>query len=273
MQRRRVAGGAAEPRPMNHQIILGDGIAGLESLPKGSASLVVSDPPWNQTKAPWDRPLNWGRWWAAIDHVLAAGHVLAVFGSVRLFLKIAPKAPRRFAYDMVWVKNRASNHLNAKRQPLRGHESIFVFGDSARGPSNYNPQTTGGHAPMSAVTRRSNSILYGRETVTVAKAGSTDRYSTTVLDADVVNNDASIRIHATQKPVPLLRWFVRAYTKPGELVVDPTVGSGSLIHACRYEGRDGIGWEIDPVQHDKSLRWLEGRDLPLFTALEARSPS
>lgn len=247
-----------------HRIIHGDGIAGLLALPRGSVSLVITDPPWGATRAPWDRPLDWRAWWAAIDHALAPGGVAAVFASMRLALAIAPIAPRRFAYDLVWRKNKASGYLNARRAPLRAHESILIFGDSARGECAYEPQFTDGHAPMHAATRRSKSQLYGRETVTVTNAGTTRRYATSVLDVDVVDNNSDIRIHPTQKPVALLRWLVRAYSRPGQLVADPTCGSGAAIHAARTERRDGIGWEADATIADRAQRWLDGRDLPLF---------
>jgi DNA modification methylase len=248
-------------------ITCGDGIAGLEALEPGSAALVIADPPWGATRAQWDRPPAWERWWAAIDHALAARGVVALFASMRLALTVAPLAPRRFSYDLVWRKNRASGHLNAKRAPLRAHESILIFGDTARGEGSYRPQFTHGHAPMHAATRRSKSILYGTETVTSSQAGSTIRRAVSVLDVDVVPNDSPIRIHATQKPVELLRWLVRAYAPPGSFVVDPMCGSGASMHAARAEGCTGIGWELDPVAADKAQRWLDGRDVPLFAGV------
>lgn len=249
---------------MTWEVRHGDGVAGALALERGAASLVVTDPPWGATRAKWDRPLDWGAWWSAIDHALAARGVAAVFASMRLALEIVPRAPRRFAYDLVWAKNKASGHLNARRAPLRAHETILVFGDSARGASAYTPQRTHGHAPMHAATRRSKSELYGRETVTRTNAGTTERLSTSVLRFDVVDNDADIRIHPTQKPVELLRWLVRAYSRPGELVIDLTCGSGAVVHAARAEGRAAIGWEADPTIADRAQRWLDGRDLPLF---------
>lgn len=239
---------------------LGDGVAGLRSVERGSVALVLTDPPWGVTRAEWDRVPNWPDWWAAIDHALAPDGVALVFASMRLAMEIGPIAPRRFAYDLVWRKNRASGHLNAKRAPLRAHEHILVFGDTAQGESRYVPQFTDGHAPMHAATRCSKSELYGRETVIKTNAGTTRRYATSVLDVDVVPNDRPIRIHACQKPVSLLRWCVRAFSRPGELVADLTAGSGSTLIAARAEGRDSVGWEIDPVAHAKAERWIGSYD-------------
>jgi len=47
--------------------------------------------------------------------------------------------------------------------------------------------------------------------------------------------------HPTVKPVALMRWLVRLVTPEGGLVLDPFVGSGSTLVACRAEGLRGIG--------------------------------
>jgi DNA modification methylase len=49
--------------------------------------------------------------------------------------------------------------------------------------------------------------------------------------------------HPTQKPIELLKWLVRTYTRPGDLVCDPFLGSGTTAEACLLEGRRFIGFE------------------------------
>lgn len=51
-------------------------------------------------------------------------------------------------------------------------------------------------------------------------------------------------LHPTQKPVGLMRWIVQSYTEPGDLVVDPYMGSGPIAEACRDLGRRYVGVEI-----------------------------
>ncbi len=245
---------------MIQRIEQADGLDELMCMPAGEVALMLFDPPWGATKAKWDRPLDWRLWWPEIDRVLAPS-------GVRLAVLIVPDSPRRFAYDLVWKKNRKSGHLNAKRAPLRAHESLLVFGDSV----SYSPQLTHGHPPMQPATRISKSELYGRETVTRSNAGSTDRYQSSVLEIDCVANDTATRIHPSQTPVELWRWLILAYSKPGDLVVDPCCGSGSAIQAARLEGRRGVGFESDPEMAAKAQRWLAGTDSPLFG--RERSPA
>jgi site-specific DNA-methyltransferase (adenine-specific) len=52
-------------------------------------------------------------------------------------------------------------------------------------------------------------------------------------------------LHPTQKPVELMTWVVDRYTKPGDLILDPYMGSGPVAKACHDLGRRYIGIEIE----------------------------
>src|SRR3990167_5496161 len=54
------------------------------------------------------------------------------------------------------------------------------------------------------------------------------------------------RYHPTQKPVELMRSILRDYSKEGEIVFDPFLGSGSTAIACKLDKRNYIGCEISP---------------------------
>ena len=49
--------------------------------------------------------------------------------------------------------------------------------------------------------------------------------------------------HATQKPVDLIKWCLKYYSKEGDVVLDPTMGSGSTGVACKNMNRNFIGFE------------------------------
>lgn len=51
--------------------------------------------------------------------------------------------------------------------------------------------------------------------------------------------------HPNEKPVPLMRYLIRAVTQKGGAVLDPFAGSGSTGKACILEGRDFVGVELD----------------------------
>lgn len=52
-------------------------------------------------------------------------------------------------------------------------------------------------------------------------------------------------IHPHEKPVELLRRFVARYSQPGDLILDPFMGSGTTLRAAKDLGRKAIGIEID----------------------------
>jgi DNA modification methylase len=51
--------------------------------------------------------------------------------------------------------------------------------------------------------------------------------------------------HATQKPTELIKWCLKYYSKEGDTVLDPTMGSGSTGVACKEMNRNFIGIELD----------------------------
>ena len=51
--------------------------------------------------------------------------------------------------------------------------------------------------------------------------------------------------HSTEKPVALIEWLLKYYSKEGDVVLDPTMGSGSTGVACKNMNRNFIGIEKD----------------------------
>ena len=51
--------------------------------------------------------------------------------------------------------------------------------------------------------------------------------------------------HSTQKPVDLIKWCLKYYSKEGDTILDPTMGSGSTGVACNEMNRKFIGIEMD----------------------------
>ena len=52
--------------------------------------------------------------------------------------------------------------------------------------------------------------------------------------------------HATQKPTGLMKWVLKYYSKEGDVILDPTMGSGSTGVACMEMKRNFIGIEMNP---------------------------
>jgi len=73
--------------------------------------------------------------------------------------------------------------------------------------------------------------------------------------------------HPTVKPVELMRYLCRLVTRPGGVVLDPFMGSGSTGRACIEEGFAFIGIERDAAYYDLACERMRRIQLPLFGSL------
>lgn len=62
------------------------------------------------------------------------------------------------------------------------------------------------------------------------------------------------RIHPTQKPLPVIEWILNKFTKEGDTVLDPFMGSGTTAVACHKLKRNYIGFELDKEYYDLSMQ-------------------
>ena len=103
--------------------------------------------------------------------------------------------------------------------------------------------------PVSVVKeecREANSC-YGGE---IPKTGKSKEAHSGQYDPPLPNSILEIKSqrgkHSTQKPTELMKWVLKYYSKEGDVVLDPTMGSGSTGVACMEMNRNFIGMEMDP---------------------------
>jgi hypothetical protein len=70
-------------------------------------------------------------------------------------------------------------------------------------------------------------------------------------------NGAIENDHVSKKPLKVMRWLVQHLSKPGGLVLDPYVGSGTTACAAYLEGRQYLGIERDPHYHEVACSRVE----------------
>ena len=196
--------------------------------------LVLVDPPYGKTANTWDSILPFDRFWGLAK-------TYCIFG-VEPFASKLRQSSNLFKYDWVWLKNRPTNFLNAKHQPLRAHETISVFYDKAE----YYPQKTTGHNPTNNIVEgRDSGSCYGKTSLRSYGGKVTDRYPVSYLEFDCERG-----LHPTQKPVALLEYLIKTYTNEGDTVLDFCMGSGSTGVACQNTGRNFIGIEKEKKYYD-----------------------
>lgn len=63
--------------------------------------------------------------------------------------------------------------------------------------------------------------------------------------------------HSTQKPTDLMEWILKYYSKEGDTILDPTMGSGSTGIACKNMNRKFIGIEKDEKIYKDAVERLK----------------
>ena len=76
--------------------------------------------------------------------------------------------------------------------------------------------------------------------------------------------DKSLKGHPCPKPINLFIQIIESFTNEGETVLDPFLGSGTTLSACRKTNRNGIGFEINP-DYEPLIRERCMRNIPPLT--------
>lgn len=243
---------------METTLILGDCLEKLKDLKDGSVDFVFADLPYGVTANKWDSVIPFAPLW---EQLLRVGkkNCAYVFTATQPFATaLINSNPKMFRYDLVWQKPQGTGHMNAKCRPLAAHESMLIFSRATANPQSlermtYNPQKVVGK-PYSMKARTSYSEGYNHSNglfhPPINNAG--ERYPVSFI---AIIPDKGL--HPTQKPVALLEWLILTYSNEGDLILDPTMGSGTTGVACVNTGRRFIGVEQDASYFATAQRRIE----------------
>ena len=208
-----------------------------------SISLVLADPPYGVTANNWDSRVDF------LSEALRIGKVVVVTATQPYSSMLIARSMYAFRYEWIWHKTSATGFLNAKRQPLRAHEHVLVF---SRGRPPYWPQMSHGNKPTNRYTKHtSDGSNYGRTKIGVSGGGNTTRYPRSVITFGKDKQKSSL--HPTQKPLELFKYLINTYTKEGDTVYDPFMGSGTAAVAAKDLGREFIGSEISNDYYNTAM--------------------
>lgn len=229
-------------------LYLGDSRQILPTL--GSAAAVLTDPPYGMTDSSWDTAPHIASMWA----MLKSGRDDAVFiltASQPFTSRVVMGNEKNFRVEWIWEKNAGSNFGTVKVQPMKEHESILVFAN--RTPF-YSPVMED-RAP-SGLARVKTVVNYDSQPE--AYSGITGRASSMRPDQryprSIQRFNRERGLHPNQKPVALIEYFLRTYTKEGDTVIDPYMGSASTGVACLNLGRRFVGIEIEEKYFDVACK-------------------
>ena len=222
----------------------GDCLELMKRIPDGSVDMILCDLPYGTTACKWDTIIPFEPLWEQYERIIKGNGAIVLTASQPFSSALVMSNPRIFKYSWTWDKRLPTNHLNAKRQPLRRTEDVCVF---YKKQSTYNPQMVKRETPR--VEKRSGRVfkgdgeqIYG--TFERSYGEFTHRYPTNIIDISNANKRETV--HPTQKPVALFEYLIRTYTNEGEIVLDNCIGSGTTAVAAINTGRNFIGIEQEP---------------------------
>lgn len=223
-----------------NSLILGDMLEEMNGIPDKSVDMILTDLPYGTTQNKWDSVIPLDKVWKQYNRVIKDNGVIVLFSAHSFTAQLMLSNQKNFKYKLIWEKSKATNFLNAKKQPLRKYEEICVF---YKKQPTYNPQMTKGEPYNKGVRKDQLTGSYGDfQPVEVKSDGS--RYPTDVVYFKTSESEGEV-VHATQKPVALLEYLIKTYTNENDLVLDSTMGSGSTCVACVNTNRNYIGIELE----------------------------
>jgi modification methylase len=233
--------------PQN-RVLEGDCIEVMRSLPEESVDMIFADPPYNlQLAGALYRPNNtkvdavddhWDRfddfdaydrftrdWLAAARRLLKPTGSLWVIGSYHNIFRVGATLQNMGFWmlnDVIWVKSNPMPNFKGRRF-TNAHETLIwcAKDKDARYTFNYDA--------MKAL----NDGLQMRSDWTMPICSGGER----LKDKD------GAKAHPTQKPEGLLHRVILSSTEPGQVVLDPFLGSGTSAAVAKRLGRRWIGIE------------------------------
>ncbi len=232
------------------RVYLGDCLELMQEMPDESVDLILTDPPFGITKNRWDVPVPFDRMWGSFSRVTKDSSPMVIFGIPPFSSQLIVSNPKMYRYTWIWDKRLPVGFLNANRAPLRRYETISVF--SRKGAAYY-PQMTLGK-PYRRHRRTSSQGNYGEHGPNITASNGT-RYPTDIIEAYPHRRVRGG--HPTQKPIDLLEYLISTYTQPGDIVLDPFLGSGATAIACLRTGRHFVGIEKHEPYFIKAQEWID----------------
>lgn len=208
----------------------------MQKIPDGSVDLILCDLPYGVTANSWDKVIDFEKLWKEYHRISKPDTPIVLTAQQPFTTDLINSNRKEFRYCWKWYKHNVAGFLNAKKRPLMVFEDVVVF---YRKGGRYFPIMRQG--AMQVKGRGGQSANY-RGTYGPVKNMNNLYYPTQLIDIPKENKEQA---HPTQKPIALMEYLIRTYTKIGDTVLDNCIGSGTTGVACISTGRNFIGIELD----------------------------
>ena len=244
------------------RLINGDCLVEMQKLENQSVDLILTDLPYGTTACKWDNIIPYEPMWKQLKRIRKEKTPIALFGNEPFSSHLRISNINEYKYDWKYKKLIASNFASAKYQPMKHIEDVMIFG---KGVLNYYPikqeRAQSGKSRIEAGYKY-NSKKGGDFIGNINRTVTDQDYDKNLKfpeDIQTFNNRAKgdRGFHPTQKPIKLLEYLIKTYTKENETVLDFTMGSGSTGVACKNTNRDFVGIELEKEYFDIAKERIE----------------
>lgn len=259
----------AIPASTNCVLLQKDCLDLLRSLPDESIQLILIDPPYNLELESWDKfdnYIDWAAKWLEESYrVLSKNGSLVIFGGtqfqgeksgdlIEIIHHCRHNTKFRLVNTIVWYYK---NGMSAHRYFANRHEEAIWL-----------TKTDKYYFDLDAVR-----VPYGEKELEAAlkdkrlipenvKKG---KNPTNVWEIGRLNGNSLERVgHPTQKPLEIIRRFVKSLSYPDSIVLDFFAGSGTTGRVCIEEKRNCIMCDTDKQSKDFFAKHLKQMNDSLF---------
>lgn len=229
-----------------------DCLEGMKRIDDKSIDCIICDLPYGTTQCKWDTIIPFEPLWGQYNRIIKDDGAIVLFGSEPFSSNLRISNMKMWKYDWIWIKNKSSNFINCKYQPLKNYEIISVFSKS---PSTYSKNKNMNYYPQELIkldipkiqkrtAKRTGEIYHSCPNVETVQ-----KYSNYPILTLKYNVPTKV-IHPTQKPVDLLEYLIKTYTNADDLILDNCIGSGTTAVAAINENRNYIGFEMNKEYFD-----------------------
>ena len=231
-------------------LLNGDCLELMKTLENDSIDLIFCDLPYGQTSCKWDCCIDLEKFWIQVMRIKKLHTPIFMTTTTKFGVELINSAPKKcfFRYDIVWVKSQNCGFLSARKMPMRKHEMIYVFYEKL---------------PFYDLSSHTHKFIKERDSAQkngkIYEGEGDKKIMEGKYDPPLPNSMLEIKStrgkHSTEKPVALMEWVLKYYSKEGDVILDPTMGSGSTGVACTNMNREFIGIEMD----EEIFKVAEGR--------------
>lgn len=235
-----------------HAIYIEDAVRFLKKMPDSSVQLILIDPPYNLDLDYWDtypNYLEWAKEWLdEIYRVLSDSGSCVIFGEFQFqdlkhgdLLEVLHYARHntklRLINLIIWYYK---NGMSAHRYFANRHEEAIWLSKTKK----YYFDLDSVRVPYDEESKKA-ALKYKRLIPENIEKG---KNPTNAWEIGRLNGNSSERVgHPTQKPIELIRRFVKGLSYEGSVVLDFFAGSGTTGRVCIEENRHSIMVDADAL--------------------------